>query len=131
MPTPKEIDSILKECASQLDYSAGLIRDLPLEPKRENVLKIGRALAEICELREAVFELDPSLKPDGWDDPPTHAEYNRMFGQAILQAEEFVEVGNIDEAIKTFESFIFIGPPDELQEMAKNEIRRIKGGNGV
>jgi len=131
VPTPKEIDSILKECASQLDYSAGLIRDLPLEPKRENIRKIGRALAEICELREAVFKLDPSLKPDGWDDPPTHAEYNRMFGQAILQAEEFVEAGNIKEAIKTFESFVFIGPPEELQEMAENEIQKLRGGNGV
>jgi len=131
MPTLEEIDSILKECASQLDYSAGLIRDLPLEPVRENIRKVGRALAEVCELRAAVFKLEPGLKPDGWDDPPTSSEYNRMFGQAILQAEEFVEAGKIDDAVKTFESFIFIGPPDEFQEMAKNEIEKLKGGNGV
>ena len=131
MSTPEEIDSILKECASQLDRSAGLIRDLPLEPVRENVLKIGRALAEICELRTALFKLAPSLKPDGWDDPPTNAEYNRMLGQAILQAEELVNAGNVEEAIKRFESFIFIGPPKELQEIAKSEIRKLKGNRGV
>ena len=128
MPTPKEIDSILKECASQLDYSAGLVRDLPLEPVRENIHKIGRALAEVCELRAEIFKLEPSLKPEGWDDPPSNSEYNRMFGQAMLQAEEFIDAGKIDEAIKTYESFIFIGPPDEYVEMAKNEIGKLRGG---
>ncbi|MES9857895.1 MAG: hypothetical protein ABW166_15045 [Sedimenticola sp.] len=131
MPTHKEINSILEECSSNLDYCAELIRDLPLDPARENIHRIGRAISKIFEIREELFKVDPSLKPQGWDEPPTSAEYNRMFGKAILQAQTFCESGNHLEAIKTFESFIFIGPPEEFEHMAKNEIKKLNQQYGV
>ncbi len=127
----EEIDSILKSCATHLDKCAGLVRDLPLEPVRENIYRIGRALAEIGELRAELFKLHPQLKPEGWDDPLPNADYNQMFGQTILQAEELCDAGKPNEAVKCLESFIFIGPPEELQRLAQNEVQKLKGRYGV
>lgn len=45
-----------------LDSAASQIRDAPLSPVRENILKIGTALAEVSELRLDIHRTAPELK---------------------------------------------------------------------
>ena len=46
-------------------------------------------------------------------------------------ADEYCSEGNPQEAIKTFESFIYIGPTEEIEAQARLEIERLRKEYGV
>ncbi len=127
MSTTKDLDLILSRCATDLDRCAGLIKDLPLKPTKENIYRIGSALTEIFDIKEELYKLDPSLKPKDWDAPPCDEEFNEMFGQALIQAEKLKEGGSVKEAIEVFERFISIGPSQRYVAMANAQIRNMRG----
>ena len=82
-------------------------------------------------IQQQVFSLKPELKPEGWDDPLPDSEYNRMFGDLVIKAEELCKAGKATEALEKLESFVFIGPGESLEEKAKGLIAQIRGEYGV
>ena len=57
------LDRRLTRAARILSDCAGLTRDLDLN-RRENIRRIGEALARIFEIQHEIYELRPELKPD-------------------------------------------------------------------
>lgn len=127
----EELDQILIDCSEKLVDCSSIIRDIPLEPRRENIHRIGHALAEIGDLRNEIYKLYPDLKPDGWDEPPIEEAYGEMYENASIMVREHIEAGNIDRAVECLESFIFMGPSKKYEELAKNQIQKIKKEHGV
>ncbi len=126
-----EINNVLTECAEQLAVCAPDVNDIKALKQEKLVLKLGKAIAEINEVRTCLYKLHPELKPELWDKPPTHDHYASWFEEAKSIAAEYCLEGNPQEAIKTFESFIFIGPTDEIEAKARQEIARLKNEYGV
>ncbi len=46
----KDLETKLRHCSEELDQCASLIRDHEIEPVKDNILKIGNAIAEISDL---------------------------------------------------------------------------------
>jgi len=90
-----------------LDSAASQIRDAPLAPVRDNVLKIGSALAEISELRLEVHRAAPELQLElAYEKPsPEDSAANGRLGQILLVADELASKGNHLEATAALESF--------------------------
>ena len=126
-----EINNVLTDCAEQLAVCAPDINDIKALKNEKLVLKLGKAIAEINEVRSALYKLHPELKPELWDTPPTSDHYAAWFEEAKRIAEEYCLEGNPLEAIKTFETFIFIGPTEEVEAQARQEIVRLKNEYGV
>jgi hypothetical protein len=126
-----EINDVLTDCAEQLAVCASDVVDIKELADKKLVLKLGKAIAEINEVRSALYKLRPELKPDLWDEPPTHEHYVSWFEEAKRVAEDYCLQGSPQEAIKTFESFIFIGPPEEVVAQARLEIARLRNEYGV
>lgn len=59
----KRLSERLTESAKILDKAASEIRDLKLNSK-QNIQKIGGALANIFEIQMQIYEKQPNLRPD-------------------------------------------------------------------
>jgi len=131
METPEELNRLLSVCCEQLVDCSAIIKDMPLEPAKKNIYRVGKALAEISEIRSELYKLHPRLKPEKWDEPPSEEDYAEMFQEALRQVAEHLQAGKHEKAIETFESYIFIGPTEKYENMANEEIKKLRSKYGV
>ncbi len=90
-----------------LDSAASQIRDAQLAPVRDNLLRIGTALAEVSELRLEIQRAAPELKLEQqYEKPsPEDSAANGRLGQVLLVADELASNGNRVQAIEELENF--------------------------
>lgn len=131
MATIEDINKLLDACAAELDRCARLIRDVELDPVKENIRRIGHALSDIFEIQNEIFKLKPELMPKEWNEPVTDKELNRVFGELLIETEDLCRAGQPHTAIERLEAFIGIHPGKNFVEMARNEIASIKSRYGV
>lgn len=131
MNTPEELNKLLSTCCEQLVDCTTIIKEMPLEPSRKNIYRIGKALAEISEIRSEIYKLHPHLKPEKWDEPPSEEDYAEMYEEALRQVDEHLQGGKPEKAIETLESYIFIGPTEKYEHMAREAIKKLRSKYGV
>ncbi|NJD05762.1 MAG: hypothetical protein FIA97_04595 [Methylococcaceae bacterium] len=119
---------LLSVAADLIDRAASEIRDGKVEPVRENIELLGRALAEIFTVQHRIYESRPDLTPDYLKEPSEHSEANRSLMGVMFRASEFERVGDIAGAIAEFERFLQIEPSTFHTEIAAGEIQRLKDG---
>ena len=125
------LNAELTKCCDQLVECAAELKDLGLLKEECAIYKIGKAVAEINEVRSDIYKINPELKPELWDEPPTEEHYSEWFNEAKDVAKGYIEEGNPEKAVSTFESFIFIGPPERIVEKARKEIEWVRKQYGV
>jgi len=126
MNTPNELNKLLSECCVQLVDCSDIIKQMPLAPARENIYRLGKALAEISEIRSALYKSHPHLKPEKWDSPPSENDYAEMYQEALRQTDEYLQAGKPEKAVETFESYILISPTEKYEGKAKSEIDKLR-----
>lgn len=131
METPEELNQLLSVCCEQLVDCSAIIKAMPLEPANKNIYRIGKALAAISEIRSELYRLHRHLKPEKWGEPPSEEDYAEMYQEALRQVAEHLQAGKPEKAIETFESYLFIGPTDKYENMANEEIRKLRRKYGV
>jgi len=90
MAALESIYALLEEATTRLNEAAHQIRDLPLEPRREHLHRIGKALSEIFDIQYHVFSLRPELTPEVFLYPFDHPEgaLNVAMGHARAAEEK-------------------------------------------
>ena len=131
MCTPEEVNEKLTECSELLVECAYLVGQLPFLRTERATFRVGKALWELHEIRSALYERHPELKPELWDAPPTEQHFSDWFAEAKKLAAEHCLEGNPQEAVRTFESFVGIGPSQAYKDMAQREISKIRKEYGV
>jgi hypothetical protein len=129
--TPEELHRLLAECCEKLVDCTSAIRDLPLANHRENIYRIGKAIAEVSEVRSALYKAHPDLKPELWDEPPSEEHFKEWFAEAQRVANEYCAEGLPQRAIETYESFLYIGPPEQYETLARQAVRELRAKHGV
>jgi hypothetical protein len=129
--TPEELNRLLSECCERLVDCTSAIKDLPLANYRENIYRIGKAIAEVSEVRSELYRAHPHLKPDGWDRPPSEKDFAEWFAEAQQVANEYCAEGVPQRAIDTYESLISIGAPEKYVALASEAIKLIRAKHGV
>ena len=107
------------------------VRKFPHEKETKNIYKIGKAIAEINELRTDIYNRFPELMPEGWNEPPTEQMYAEWYKEALRLVEESLELNNGKEAIDTLKSFISIGPSEKYKLLAKDRMDEIRAKFGT
>ena len=128
MASPESIHRLLRVASNLLDQAASEIREGKLEPVRGNIEHIGRALAEICDIRQKVYEVRPDLKPAYLSEPSPNSEANRLFARFMLEASELEDAGRTIEAVEKYKEFLAIETSGLHREIAECEIMRLSGG---
>jgi hypothetical protein len=129
--TPEELDRLLSECCEKLVDCTSAIRDLPLADHRENIYRIGKAIAEVSEVRSELYKAHPNLKPRRWDEPPSESDFREWFDEAQRVANEYCAEGSPQRAIETYESFLSIGPSERYEVLAKQAVTELRAKHGV
>ena len=126
MSKPEEIHKLLVACTEQLVDSVNIIRETPLEPIGENLRRIGRALAEISDLRTELYKTYPQLKPAKWGESLEEADYKEMYEDAIAWAAEYIQAGNPKKGVEVLEKFISITPHENIRAIAEKKVKEMK-----
>ncbi|MBL0729655.1 hypothetical protein [Piscinibacter sp. HJYY11] len=131
MTTPESIHRLLTVATSLIDQAAGEIRDSKLEPVRENIEHIGRAIAELFEIQQQIYRLQPDLMPDYLKQPSEYSEANRLLTEYMYNASEFEIAGNHERAIQTLQEFLGLESSELHRNIAEGEIKRLQGAAGA
>jgi hypothetical protein len=59
------LHELLNQSLALLDQAVALVEPAGVEPRKETVKMLGRAVGEILHARKGIYDIDPSLKaPD-------------------------------------------------------------------
>jgi hypothetical protein len=59
------LHELLNQSLALLDKAAALVEPAGVEPRKETVKMLGRAVGEILHARKGIYDIDPSLKAPG------------------------------------------------------------------
>lgn len=127
MVTPESIHRLLSVAASLLDHAATEIRDAKIEPVRENIERVGKALVEVFEIQQKIYLLRPGLTPEYLKQPSEYSAANRLLTEYMYNASEFERAGNNERAIETFQEFMALESSPLHRDIAAGEIKRLQG----
>ncbi len=123
----KSLNKLLSAAAGILDTAAAEIRDVPLNPTKENIYKIGQALSLIFDIQHQIYKIDPNLEPEHLKRPsPFPPGVSRRFGDILLKACDLCDDKKYQEAISLYEDYISENPPAFFIELAEGRIDNIK-----
>lgn len=126
MSKSSEIAALLSLSAEQLAVCAGDMAEAKLLEKEHGLYKIGKAITEINEVLSAIYEKNPELCPEGWGEPPTEEQYRAWFEEAKKISDEYVAEGSIEKAMKTIDSFLYLGPCEPIAEEARKVLETLR-----
>jgi hypothetical protein len=91
MDPHEQLHRTLRTAAQLLDSAASQIRDLPLQPTRENVRLVGEALALVFQLRRNVEVERPGLARQYPEPTEEESAANRRLGAALVAADDLAD----------------------------------------
>ena len=126
------LNEILSVAANILDTAASEVRDIPLNPLKDNIYKIGKVLTIIHDLQDQICKIDPKFEPEYLRRPsPFPPEINRRFGKILIKATDLCDEKKYKEAISLYKSYILENPPEFFKKMAELRIEMIEKGCSV
>ena len=132
MANLKSLNELLTAAAGILDTASAEIQDIPLNPKKENISKIGHALTLLFEIQNQIYQIAPDLEPEFLKRPsPFPAEVNRRFDEILIEATDLCDEGKYKDAISLYEEYISENPPDFFIQLAKGRIKKIRNDYDV
>ena len=127
MASTETIDALLSAAAALLDRAAGEIRDAGLSPVDGNVIRVGRALAEVFEIQAAIYTMRPDLAPPELSQASPHADANRRLSRVMCEAFDLEQAGSRDRAISTYRDYLALEESLHHLDIARGEIKRLEG----
>ena len=98
------LDILLGEALERLDRAAGKVREIPELDENTNNKNLGRAIVEIWEVRERMYQHWPELKLSFVSE--IEEDENRYYTLASLLAEglKHEKAGNLKEAESAYQN---------------------------
>ena len=103
----------------------------PFEPVRVNIERIGKALAEVMEVRLELYKAKPELVPPHRDESTEYSAANRLLTEYMYNASEFELAGDIAQAVATFRTFLSLESSPLHRSIAAGEIERLLQAKGT
>src|SRR5687768_13493011 len=124
MASLDSIHRLLEEANARLNEAIREIRDLPLEPRREHMQRIGKALSEIYDIQYHIFALKPQLTPQIFNGPFEHPA--GALNVAMRHAQAAEQSGNVKVAVAILQ-WVAARVTAEHRKRAEEEIVRLQG----
>ena len=126
------LNELLRADSDILDEAVRDIRDIPLNPVKENVLTIAEALCLIFAKQKQIHAIDPEIKPKYLKKTsPYPKETSRRFGELLIKMSDLCDEQQYHGAISLCEQYIPGNPPEFFIDLAKKQIEQIKNDYDV
>jgi hypothetical protein len=132
MATLESLHELLDHAVRLLDQAAGEIRDVPLEPAKPNIRRIGEILGQIFDLQREIYRLRPELIPTHlWEARGDKADPSpdQVVRGAFRRVEIAKETSDFPMAIKLLEFLLRTQPTGSHVDRAKSELESLKRGH--
>ena len=109
-----------------MDSCCALIKQAGLDPVRDQVMHIGKAIGQVAELLNAINERDPRLYPAFFKIKEAHM--GSVIAQVEFAAREAAREGNLSGAIALLRSYLetHVAYAPEHRQIASDEIVRFE-----
>ncbi len=97
-----ELDHVLGESLDKLSDAARLVRVAEQLDTTGNLKKLGSAIHDIWQLREAIYVLEPDVKPDLVSEYEADAERFNNLNALYDEAVQYEQQGNVIKAAAAF-----------------------------
>lgn len=98
MASLENIDLLLGEALEYMMDASREIKEIKNIDQHDSLKRIGRAVAELWEIRKNIYQLDPAIRRDFLieynDDKKRYEDLNQIFQKALLMEEK----GIVNEA---------------------------------
>lgn len=126
MEKHQQLHETLRAAVQFLDSAASQVRDLPLDPTKENIRLIAGAIANVFQVLHTVEAESPDLTKR-YDEPSEEVKMaNRRLGEALIEAEDIAENGDLKSAQSFLERFAESEPSMRHRDIAIIEATRYK-----
>jgi hypothetical protein len=98
MASHAHLDMLLGQTLECLNEAAGQVRELELEPVKDNLMYIGRAIEEVWGLRERLYAMHPEVKRDFVQESEADPTRFEALTQVLTRASEDEAAGRLDAA---------------------------------
>jgi hypothetical protein len=112
--------------ASLLDTAAAEVRDVPVNPARDNIRHIGDALASIHEVLRSIYVVRPDLRPEALDQPSSDADANKRLTPVLAEAYRLLDKGQVPQAIEMLASYAATETSPLHRSIALSEIEAFR-----
>ena len=102
MANPKYLDALIGQALECANEAAREVRELPLDPADVHVRKIGNAIVELWELRDALYKAYPEIKRDFVVESQVNEERFVALDSLHVEALAAESAGRTQEAAATF-----------------------------
>jgi hypothetical protein len=109
-----------------MDSAASQVRDLPLAPKKDNLLLIGGGIANLLQVLQTLEQEAPHLATPQEAQSEQAREANQRLGKALILAEDLSEGGDLQGAQTLLEQFAAAEPSLHHSDIATLEAIRYK-----
>ena len=128
-PNLESLHGRLDSAAMLLDEAAGEIRDIPLDPAKPNIRRIGEALGQIFDIQREIYRDKPELIPTSlWELHGANADPSneQIVRGAFRRIETAEAAGDIPMAVKLLEFLLRCQPKGDHVERARTDLARLK-----
>jgi len=126
MEKHQQLHETLRAAVQFLDSAASQVRDLPLDSTKEHIRLIAGAIANVFQVLHTVEAESPDLTKR-YDEPSEEAKMaNRRLGEALIEAEDIAEKGDLEFAQSFLERFAESEPSMRHRDIAIIEATRYK-----
>ena len=126
MASIESLHEKLLHASSLLNEAAEEIRDIPLSSTSDNIFNIGKALAEIYDVKQVIYIVRPDLKPIELDERTGDEVANKRLGALLDVVYQEVRNGNTHKAILLLQEHVANEPSLFHRDIALNEINNIR-----
>jgi heme-degrading monooxygenase HmoA len=128
-PNLESLHARLDSAAMLLDVAAGEIRDIPLEPAKPSIRRVGEALGQIFDIQREIYRFKPELIPTSLWEGAANADPSseQIVRGAFRRVETAEAAGDVPMAIKLLEFLLRVQPDGDHVERARDELARLKG----
>jgi hypothetical protein len=113
---------LLTVAARLLDEVAEIYAGTDFPEQREQVARIGRSLAMVFEIQQAIYERHPELKPKWLEIPSPHPEESREYGRLLIETMKLWESDRRVEAVTLLKAYLSHDRPSMFREIATRQL---------
>jgi hypothetical protein len=126
MASLENIDLLIGQALEHIDEAAGEIKEIGLISQKDQLMRLGRAICELWEVREEIYKIKPEIKRDFVKEHSENKQRFENLSALFNKGFEAEKNGDIEEAGSAYGELLNISKFGYFKSLAEAGLYRVK-----